>query len=299
MTNDVELLAAYFTLAGDVYPFGPTELSPFPFHDRVEAAAHAGYKGIGLIYADVLATDGKIGFPEMKRILDANGIKHVELEFVVDWFLDGERRERSDKFRREILEMAAALGARDVKIAPGLGEDINAPRPDELVADVPRMQEAFAGVCRDAAEYGTAIVMEIMPFGNVAKVETGRAIVEGADQPNGGLLIDIWHMARGGNDYGEIAEIPARFIGAVELDDADAEVKGSLWEDTIHHRRLPGEGALNPPAFIQAVQAAGYRGAWGVEMLSETYRKLPLEEMARRSFETTMRQFDQVRRRAA
>ena len=299
MANDVELLASYFTLSGDVYPFGPTELSPFPFRDRVEAAARAGYKGVGLIHPDVVATAGEIGFPEMKRILHANGMEHVELEFIVDWFLDGERRARSDKFRREILEMAAALGARDVKIAPGLGEDIAAPRPDELVADVPRMTEAFAGVCRDAREYGTGIVMEIMPFGNVTRIETGRAIVEGADQPNGGLLIDIWHMARGGNDYADIAKIPARFIGAVELDDADADVRGGLWEDTIHHRRLPGEGVLNPPAFIRAVQAAGYEGPWGVEMLSATYRKLPLQEMARRSFEMTMRQLELARQPAA
>ena len=34
MTNNVELLAAYFTIAGDVYPLGPTELSPFPFRDQ-------------------------------------------------------------------------------------------------------------------------------------------------------------------------------------------------------------------------------------------------------------------------
>ena len=69
---------------------------------------------------------------------------------------------------------------------------------------------------------------------------------------------------------------------------------GSLWEDTIHHRRLCGEGDLNPPAFIKAVQAAGYRGYYGVEILSEEHRKLPLEEMARRSFETTMEQFKKL-----
>ena len=36
-TENVELIAAYFTLAGDVYPFGPTQISPFPFRERVEA----------------------------------------------------------------------------------------------------------------------------------------------------------------------------------------------------------------------------------------------------------------------
>ncbi|MGO8528634.1 hypothetical protein ACC753_37310, partial [Rhizobium ruizarguesonis] len=29
--NGIDLLAAFFTLGGDVYPFGPTEISPIRF----------------------------------------------------------------------------------------------------------------------------------------------------------------------------------------------------------------------------------------------------------------------------
>jgi sugar phosphate isomerase/epimerase len=294
VANDIELIAGYWTIAGDVYPTGPTEISPFPFRERVEAAARAGYKGMGLLSEDVQATAEKIGFPEMKKILDANGIKHVELEFIVDWFRDGERRRKSDQYRHQVLSAASALGARDVKIGPGLGENVEFPRPDELNADVPQMAEAFAGLCRDAAKHGTGIVLEFLPFGNVSKLETACAIVEAAGEPNGGLMIDIWHMARGANDYNDIAKLPVRFIGGTELDDADEQIIGTLFNDSTHHRRLPGEGALNPPAFIKAVQAAGYQGPWGVEIISRAHRKLPLDEMAKRSFETTMAQFKSV-----
>lgn len=175
-STDVELLAAYFTLAGDVYPFGPAGItSPFPFKDRVEAAAKAGWKGIGLLLVDAQATAAKIGVGEMKRILDANGMKHVELELLIDWYLDGERRAKSDKSRHLILEMAQALGARAVKVSPGRGEDPTNPRPADLVPEVPRMIDGFIGLCHDAAEHGTAIVMEICPYSNVNKIETGRA----------------------------------------------------------------------------------------------------------------------------
>lgn len=43
-------------------------------------------------------------------------------------------------------------------------ENIRDPRPEELLPDVQRMQEAFVGLCRDAAAHGTAVVLEIMPF---------------------------------------------------------------------------------------------------------------------------------------
>jgi sugar phosphate isomerase/epimerase len=126
MTADnIELIAAYFTLAGDVYPFGPTQISPFPFRERVEAAARAGWKGIGLIPDDVDATVEKIGYAEMKRILAANGIKYVELEFLVDWHRDGEPRRKSDELRARLLAIAETFGARNIKVGPGLGQDVN------------------------------------------------------------------------------------------------------------------------------------------------------------------------------
>jgi sugar phosphate isomerase/epimerase len=293
-TKETELLASYFTLAGDVYPFGPTELSPFSFRERAEAASKAGWKGMGLIHEDVQVNAARIGLKEMRKIADDNGIRHLELEFLPNWFKDGELRVQSDAMRREMMEFAVALGLRDIKVAPGLGADIAHPTEAELTPDVDRMIQDFYGVCEDARNAGTNIVLEIMPFSNVRTMETARAVVEGANHPNGGLLIDIWHVSRGNIPFSQVAELPGRFVGAVELDDALAAQEGTLWDDTIYHRCLPGEGDLDQQGFIEAIRATGYDGPWGVEILSETYRKLPLEEMARRSYETTMAQLTQA-----
>lgn len=283
-TSNVELLAAYFTLAGDVYPFGPTEISPFSLRERAEAASAAGWKGMGLIHADLMAKAQKLQMSEIRQIFADNGMKHLELEFLVDWYLDGDRRVASDKFRREILEAAGEIGARSLKVAAGLFDD--AP------PDLPRMRDEFARVCEDAAQYGVQVVLEVQPFSNIKTLEHGLAIVEGANQPNGGLLLDQWHMVRGGISNPQIAAMPGRFIKSIELDDADRELNGSLWEDTIYHRKLCGEGSFDTSAFIQAVRTAGYDGPFGVEILSETFRKLPLQVMAQSAFDTTMRQFE-------
>lgn len=292
MTKEVpDLLASYFTLAGDIYPFGPTEISPIPFRERVEAAANAGWKGVGLIHADVKATAQQIGYSEMRKIVEGAGIKHLEIEFLGDWYKEGDRRVASDKMRRELFQMAEELKIRDIKIAPGLGADLYNPTTEEMTPDVSRMAEAFAQVSREAAEHGTGIALEVMPFSNVRTLEVALAIVKEADQPNCGLLIDIWHMARGGISYDDVAKIPLQHVSSVELDDADDNIVGLLWEDTIYHRRLPGEGVLNPPAFIEAINAVGYQGPWGVEILSQKLRKLPIDEMARRTFEATRAQF--------
>jgi len=283
--KNIELLAAYFTIAGDIHPFGPTEVSPFDFRFRVEAAAKAGYRGIGLVHADLMVTADKIGLAEMKKILDGNGIKHVEFEFLDNWFEQGEARRTSDKMRQELFYAAEFFGARDIKIAPGLfKEEIN----------ISLMSEEFAKISLEAANVGTSIVLEIMPFSNVNTIDTALGIVQGANQPNGGLLLDVWHLSRSGIDFSEIEKIPVEFIGAVELDDADKYPINPLWQDTIHKRKLPGEGVLNIPAFIKTILAKGYEGPWGVEVLSEVIRKLPLEEMAKRTFDTSIAQFDSL-----
>lgn len=280
-----ELLASYFTLAGDVYPFGPDEVSPYSFRERAEAAGRAGWTGMGLIHADVEATAARIGLAEMRRIADDNGIRHLELEFLPNWFRTGPERVCSDEMRRGMMACAEALGVRHIKVAPGLGVDIANPTDAELEPQIGAMTEAFYGVAEDARNVGSSVVLEIMPFSNVRTLEVGRAIVEGAGHPNGGLLIDIWHLSRANQPLEQIRDIPAQYIGAVELDDAQAEQRGTLWEDTILHRELPGEGDLDQQAFIEAVVAAGYAGPWGVEILSETFRKLPVEQMARRAFD--------------
>jgi len=184
------------------------------------------------------------------------------------------------------MRMAEALGARDVKIAPEYGiEGI----------DLPRHVEAFADVCREASEHGTAVALEVMPFSNVATLDVARAIVEGAGAPNGGLLLDVWHVVRGGIPYDQVAALPPGTIVSVELADAAAEPVGSLWDDTIHHRRRPGEGAFDLPGFVAAVRASGYDGPYGVEVIGAEHRALGLADAARRAHDATIAQLEPLR----
>ena len=49
MNATKELLAAYWTLAGDVYPCAASEISPFPLRERCEAAMRAGWSGMAAV----------------------------------------------------------------------------------------------------------------------------------------------------------------------------------------------------------------------------------------------------------
>jgi len=279
--SKVDLIASYWTIAGDVHPHSEQEFSPFDFRDRVEAAARAGFTGIGLKEADVAHTLERRTLREMKRILDDNGIRHVELEFISDWFLDGEKKRESDKVKHMLLEAAEALGARHIKAGDF----------DSQVTPMPRLIESFAALCDDARNYGTRILFELIVDAMIKTLPETLEMVTGADRENGGIMIDLWHVVKLGIPYEEVARIPPRFLLGVEINDGTLQCPWSLHEDTINHRRLCGEGEFDIRGFVRRILAAGYDGPWGIEVLSRELRTLPLGEAATRAYDTTIAQF--------
>jgi len=125
--NNIHLLASYWTISGGI-PHTDKEYSPHDFKDRVEAAARAGFKGFGIWHSDLEHVLKRRNLREMKQILDDNGIEHVELEFLTDWFLDGDRKKQSDQRKKMLLEAAKVLRARHVKVGDFFQEKTPMPR---------------------------------------------------------------------------------------------------------------------------------------------------------------------------
>jgi sugar phosphate isomerase/epimerase len=207
MKNNVELMVLYWTTAG-VFP-GVGEISRFDFKDRVEAAARAGFKGIGIWHTDLEHTVQSRPLKEMKIILDDNGIKHIELEFLTDWFLDGARKAESDSRKRRLLEASAALQAKHIKV----GDFYNSACP------MPRIIEAFAALCKEAEEYGATIGFEFMASAMINNLKDSLTMVEASGAKNGGLIVDIVHVVNLGIAYEEISRIPLQHLINVELND--------------------------------------------------------------------------------
>ena len=108
-----------------------------------------------------------------------------------------------------------------------------------------------------------------------------------ADRDNGGVLVDTWHHFRGAADDDLIRAIPPERIVAVQFDDADAEVRGTLLEDTIHRRRLPGDGSFDLAGFVNLMDGHGVSCPWSVEILSDDLHALAPDEAAAAAASTT------------
>lgn len=281
----MDLVATCWLTAGDAAPQRGDERSPFPLRERVEAAARAGFRGFGLVHADLGPAVEQYGIAGMVSIFKDNGIEHIELEFLGDWWADGEARAASDMVRRDLLRAAEHLGARLIKV----GVDIH-----DRAWDHNHWVEEFAILAEQARQVGSRIALEPMPFGNIRTVGEALRLVNEAGSDAGGLMVDIWHVARAQTPFAELAALPLHRIAGVEINDADATPIGTLWEDTINHRRFCGQGSFDLPAFITAMQTAGWRGPWGVEVISEELRRMPLDHAVSEAYRTAYDQFSRL-----
>jgi len=281
MTKPPQILGSFWTLAVGADPLGDQRCL-HDFRTRVEIAAKAGFTGMGFWHTDIQEIRKKYSFEDMKRILDANGIVNVEVEWLLDWYCTDSRRAASDEIRALLLDAAEVLRARHIKVAD-LGNDC---------ADVAQMTEAFAPLCRQAAERGTKVLFEMLPaqFSHAPSLDHVLSITRGSGAGNGGIMLDNLHLQRLGIGPGEIVrKLKASDPIGVEINDGMLATPVKFQDSVVNKRLLPGDGEFDIAAFLKAVWSIGYDGPIGVEVLNEYIRKWDLKTAATEAFAKTQR----------
>ncbi|WAH98579.1 sugar phosphate isomerase/epimerase family protein [Arthrobacter sp. MMS18-M83] len=274
-----ELIATCWTSAGNVAPLSNPETSPVPIVERLEAIASTGWAGFGLAYDDLVAARDAIGFSGLRKLVDQAGFRHVEVELLSNWWDESRSHEWKPQLEL-LLDAAETLGARFIKIGTAFSEPLN---------DLAFLVEPLRRLTTEASTRGTRIALEPMPFSMVGSMPAAAELMRSVDMPDCGLVVDYWHVFRAGTSLDELSRsLTAEQIFGVELNDANAEIKGTLFEDTRDNRRLCGEGDQDVTGFIKTLQAIGFNGPWGVEILSKQHRTLPVREALESAYSTAL-----------
>jgi sugar phosphate isomerase/epimerase len=281
-----DLMATSWSSAGDAASDRADLRSPLTLRERIEAASSAGFRGFGLLSDDLPAAVTRYGLSGIRTMLADNGIVHLELEGIPHWWTDGHHRAESDLIRHSLLEAAEVLGARHIKVTPD---------GDDCPWDREQWARKFAELATQAQEVGARLGIEFFPWSNIKTLEDGLRLVADGGHDAGGVIIDVWHIDRGHTPISDLASVPLDRIIGVELNDADDQVIGTLFEDTVHRRRYCGNGAFDLPAMITALRTAGWNGPWGVEILSDEHWSLPVEEALRRTAASARSVLDRAR----
>jgi 4-hydroxyphenylpyruvate dioxygenase len=244
------------------------------YESQLRAAARGGFRAVGLLLAAVESyLAGGRSLAEARAMLDSYGLVAPEMAFFPDWIYtrEGERRASMGRFAR-ICEISQALGARVI-----VSTTACAGTPDVGLAT-----ENYAELCRIAGDRGLIAGLEFLPWTPIRTVRQAARLVRQVDHPAAGLVVDIFHMVRGGSQIGDIRELPAGKIAIVHLNDLR-----DTGEDVItlcRNRRLfPGEGGFPLRDFLEAVRATGYTGWYSLEILNEALAEQDGDTLARRS----------------
>lgn len=268
-----ELIATAWTSAGDTSPMRTPATSPVPIAERVKAIVDAGFCGFGLITDDLVAIREAIGFDALKGLIADAGLTHVEIELLERWWIPRGEPGHTYDVRDLLFEAADVLRPAMIKI----GSENGPPSRDPLALAAPLRELA-----EQAANHGTKVAIETMPFSAIATVPMGAEIVSAASHPAAGLLVDAWHVFRADTSLAELrTALRPEMIFGVELDDAARDVVGTLFDDTVNHRVPCGDGSFDLVGLVAALRELGFDGPWGVEILSTSFRTLPVDQALR------------------
>jgi sugar phosphate isomerase/epimerase len=249
-----------------------------PFAELVAAAASAGFDAISvwpLVYRRAISREG-LDPPTMGAMVRDAGLRVTDVDACGDWLPAPEVADdlppmfRSIWTRHQFFDAATALGADTVVAAHLTGGAVT----------VAQAIDGFAALCDDAAERGLRVALEFMPFSAIGDLATGWSIVRQADRPNGGLVLDVCHLARGGWDADGLRAVPPDRVFSVQLGDGPQAAPVDLRDEAMFHRALPGHGELGVAGFLAVLDEMGVRTRIGPELYQRGWSERPAAVVA-------------------
>lgn len=232
--------------------------------DKLTAAADAGFDGVEVFEADLVATE--LSPEEVRARADRLGLT-LDLYQPFRDFEGVSEEQLADNLRRAEARFAVMnrLGVDTVLVCSNVAT---------ATVDSDEVSAAQLRQLGDLAErYGVRVAFEALAWGTyVNDYRRAWRIVELADHPFVGTCLDSFHILSRGHDPAAIEDIPGDKIFFVQLADAPALSMDVLsW--SRHHRLFPGEGDFDLTAFVGHLARAGYRGPLSLEVFNDTFRQ--------------------------
>jgi sugar phosphate isomerase/epimerase len=127
-------------------------------------------------------------------------------------------------------------------------------------------------------------------FSMVSDLPGAEALLDEVGDDSIGIVFDTWHLWDTPDVLEHVRRLARRFP-AVHVND---------WRDPTRHwddRALPGEGVIDLPAILAALEGGGFDGWYDMEIFSgehypDSLSKLPPEELTRRGLEGLRRAWE-------
>ena len=253
-------------------------LDTTPLETALDAAKQGGFDAVELRRVDFRRCfDNGLSNAAVLDLVRAAAMPLGALGVEYGWmFAEGDESRRLFAVFRETCENAVALGCPLLMSALGPG----AGTIDQAVANVRTAGDL-------AAEFGLRFAIEYQfqhPI--VSSLDILRGIVARAGRPNVGLLLDTYHLERGGRPGRGFEDVSAEEIFYVQYSDVPNAPVASL---PPTDRLPPGDGVVRWSELLQLLAEKDYRGYLSYEAPNPAHWQRSPYEVAREGAEATRR----------
>jgi sugar phosphate isomerase/epimerase len=221
-----------------------------PLATALDAACKAGYDAVELRRTDFKRCfDAGMTNAQVLDLVRKSGIPVGVLGVEYGWlFATGEESKRLFKVFRESCEDAVALGCDMLMSAPG--------QVSGTIADAIKYLRDAGDI---AAEYGLRLAIEFNSQHDVLnKLSVLRELLEGANKPNCGYLIDAYHFTRSGAGGRGFEDVPADRIFCFQYSDLSPNPVTGVRRPT--DRLAPGKGVVKWREIFGLLAEKSYTG---------------------------------------
>jgi sugar phosphate isomerase/epimerase len=248
--------------------------------EMIELAARHGFPTLqvppDLYFA---CRDEGIGAAALRRRLSDAGVR-VRLIDAITAGIPGMRSEPV-AFKGRTMprwDAAACLEANDALEAPVL----NLSHYQGHAVPLAEMAEAVGAASRLAASHGVTVALEFIPESGIPTIREAQAITAACGEANCKIMLDTWHLSRGGHGAADIRALPPGAIAAFQLSDRIAPPPGTAYVP-MTGRLLPGEGELPLGDIVAAALANSPGLTIEVEVFSEELAAMTADGAAART----------------
>jgi 4-hydroxyphenylpyruvate dioxygenase len=239
--------------------------------DKLEAASAAGFDAIELFENDLLTFDGSPR--DVRRMVSDLGLTIALFQPFRDFEAMPEptRKRNLDRAERK-FDVMGELGADLILVCSNVQE--------AAVADDGRAAADLAELGARAASRSLRVGYEALAWGrHVQTWSHAWRLVQQANHPALGIILDSYHTLALGDDPTGIAALPGDRIFFVQLADSPLLTMDGL-SRSRHFRNFPGQGDLDVTSFVRAVIASGYAGPLSLEVFNDFFRASPPRQNA-------------------
>jgi 2-keto-myo-inositol isomerase len=221
-----------------------------PLKTALDAAKVGGFDAVELRRLDFKRCyEAGMSNEQVLDLIRASGIPVGVLGVEYGWlFATGDESDRLFNVLRESCENAVALGCNMLMCAPG-----------QVKGPIPQAIEYLKRAGDIAGEHGLKLAIEYNSQHDVLNsLPVLRELIEGANKPNVGYLIDAYHFHRSGYGGASFKDLPNDKIYCFQYSDVSANPVTGVRRPT--DRLAPGQGVVKWREVLGLLAAKGYTG---------------------------------------